>query len=173
MKRFINTVFFCIEYVRFFLNYRRLDETLVVFDIDNTLANTWPTLLSFAGRHSERLLRLEVFSDVKSLLLSYRCRGYRVVIVTARNYGSYFTTKKWLVDNGMGGFALYVVRTPLDKVALIRCVRTRVVFYDDMSYGHESGTVKFYDDEIKLLTGMGNVMYYGYDYLTGLQNESK
>lgn len=47
------------------------------------------------------------------------------------------------------------------KNRFIKKNKQRVYFYDDMTYNHEKGLMKYYEDEIKLLGQLSHVKYYG------------
>lgn len=141
---------------------------LVIFDIDNTIADTWPSLKSKYNSERDRLSTLPIFDGVKKVLLRHSNEGNSIVYMTARDFRTYFITKRWLKLNGINFGSVIIVSKPSVKINLIKKINRRVVYYDDLSYGHETGRVAFYP-EIKQIRECTHVEYIGYDSIVKLQ----
>ena len=147
----------------------------VIYDLDNTLYDTWPTLLKrnrdsralFVLSEVTRLIRLKSFTNVKNhIKQSMHAPDYFVVFLSARNKLAYIPTLLRLIfDFGNPlNFKLILVPTALQKIAIIKNLMRKnevSLVVDDLSYNHENGDVKIYDEvvkeildlNIKILTG--------------------
>ncbi len=151
--------------------YTLHEKKIIIFDIDNTLANTWPSFNSDFNSTNDRLINLPIFINVAEIVSKYISKGHRVVFLSARNYTTYFITKKWLNENGFIKFFLFIVETPSDKLRVLNFLKKKkIIFYDDLSFGHEKGKIEYYEKEIIQIKKMQHVLYFGYDFLLKLQN---
>lgn len=150
-------------YYRFINNQRT--KKLIIFDIDNTLADTWPSFMSNWQSESERLLALPIFGGMKRLVHKEVGNGNTVLFLSARNPRYHFVTRKWLDKNGFYNIPFILVENPNDKINYIKNATGVVDFYDDLSFNHENGKVIFYQTIIDQIKGFGNVTYYGYEYI--------
>lgn len=143
------------------------NRSLYIFDIDNTLGNTYPTLTRRYQSENERLLSIPVFPRMKKLLNSLlKSPSRKVVFLTSRSYLDWRTTHQWLIQNGIlvTKSDIIIVSSPAQKIDFIKRIIPRqkqVTFIDDLSYNHENGQVKFYDTEIQLISGL-SLRYIGY-----------
>ena len=81
-------------------------DTLVVFDIDNTVADTWPTLVDNHQSSWNRLSSLKAFEGVVNLIRDFSISGEKVIFISARDNRFHFLTRKWLVKNVVKDFDL-------------------------------------------------------------------
>lgn len=146
------------------------ESRIYIFDIDNTLADTWPSLNMSHKNENTRLCSIPVFENIKNLIIKCIKDGDYVCYLSARDWKSYFTTKKWLKKNGLPSSNLFFVRNPMDKVELLSTISHKIYLYDDLSYGHETGVVSFYNQEIDAISKMPHVVHCGYYQLKKLQN---
>lgn len=151
-----------------FCKYKNYDS-VCIFDIDNTIANTWPSFNKVYKNTNERLLSLEVFSPMIEKVHHYYKTGHQVLFLTARSYRSFYITKKWLKKHGIYKSNLIIVNNPMEKIELIKSLNKSIIYYDDMSYNHENGEVKFYDECIREIDKMKNIKYYGYKEIRQMQ----
>lgn len=174
IKRYLKYLYLKITFLIFyilFLKYTFRKRKIVVFDIDNTIANTWPSLLCKYNSEEDRLLSLPVFDKVVEIAKSHMASGEKIIFLTARDYRQYFATIKWLKNIGFAKANLVMVTKPLDKIFMLKKIsKINIVLYDDMSYNHENGCVQFYNKEINLISQMKNIKYFDYNYLTKLNN---
>ncbi len=143
-----------------------------IIDIDNTIADTWPTLKSIDNEYL-RYKNLFGFQKMISYLKTKKLeKNVHFVFLSARNPRHYFVTKKWLKNQGFTSVNLILVPSPHDKLEIIKLIpkRKSIFIYDDLSYNHENGEIKFYSEIINELKDMKNVCYYDYEFLKKYQN---
>lgn len=168
-KNFVYKFLFYYFYIKFKLIIK---NTNVVFDIDNTLAISWPSLVNGCDNEFRRLKNLSVHNNVLNLVNKYLENGENIIFLSARDYRYYMVTRNWLRRHINGQFGLILVSKPSEKVSLFAANGHRkFVFYDDMSYSHENGIVKFYHQEINAIKKLDFVDYYGYYDLLRLQGD--
>lgn len=168
LKRILNKISgMIIHFTRFiFLAWRHREKTIYVFDLDNTLGNTYPTLINRNFNELERLKNIEPFERMCRLANSIAQSPSRTVFVlTARQYSTQQVTEKWIENAGIAISAahIFIVLSPMQKVWLLHVASfycKRIVFIDDMSFNHENGVVKFYEKAINALPK--RVKYIGY-----------
>jgi len=146
-------------------------KTIYIFDIDNTLADTWPSFNIYRVKTTrKRLLSLAIFINMRNLILKVmNSTGSRkVIFLTARSYLSYLLTYYWLKTNAISVelFDIIIVNTPDEKVQLIQQLSKQkmVVYFDDLSYNHENNEVKFYEQEINEFKKL-KIKYYDYIWI--------
>lgn len=150
---------------------RRGDE-VIVLDIDNTLADAWPSFLRPFDSHRARLANLEVLPNIKEAVHDPAVGdGATIVYLSHRNLWEWPVTYRWLRTHGFVVRAdrLLLVPSAAAKVPLVRRMaegRT-VTMWDDLSFGHETGEVGFYDDVIESLAGV-SLTYRGWADIVGL-----
>lgn len=156
----VNKLYFSLKFI---LLINKEAEKIYVFDIDNTIANTWPSFLQGYSTMEERLLSLAVFYKMREYILDISSQGSKVVFLTARPYSTYNLTFLWLNSLGLikNKNDLFLVLKPLEKIDLLKKIHKEVNFYDDMTYNHEKGDMKYYENEIRLLKQLSHIKYYG------------
>lgn len=166
----VNSVIFACyrrRFVEFFSNVQ--NEKVYIFDLDNTIANTWVTFLQKYDNHKERLRSIPVFLGMKKYLDNrIDCK---IVILTAREYWYSGITKKWIEDNNIKYDLLIIVPKPKNKIELLSKIAINCLYLDDLSYNHEHGEIKFYEDEINQLSKMKNIQYIGYKEIAEINGE--
>jgi len=144
----------------------RADDRTKVYlvDIDNTLAHSWPSLQQYVYRNEQhRYASLPIFIGMRNFILDKIRQRHRVVFISARSYQSYFTTCKWLISCGIRASELILVPGANLKLFYINYLISKgipVVYIDDLSYNHEHGEVKLYDDLIREVSCM-SIDYFG------------
>lgn len=138
---------------------------LFLFDIDNTLADSWHSLLISGWKNqNRRLASLAVFLRMRRLVLLLQKSPFnQIVFITARSNYSWMTTHRWLDSIGISvsRFSVIVTRTPDEKVELLRLIRKiNTYFIDDLSIQHETGNPQIRTDLIKLIQQLP-LRYYG------------
>lgn len=156
-----------VHFSRFlFTSWKNRKKSIYVFDLDNTLGNTFPTLINRNPNELERLKNIQPFERMCRLAHSIANSDSRTVLVlTARQYTAQQVTEKWIENAGIGisPAHVFLVLSPMHKVWLLKVASLfckRIVFIDDMSYNHENGEVKFYEKAIAALPR--KVKYIGY-----------
>ena len=149
-----------------------IKDRIVVFDIDNTIGNTWPTLNREYKSETRRYMNIEIFPRVRKILESYVAAKFHVVFLSARPYRSFYITNKWLKKNGISHYTLILVPTAQYKIEYLSIINRETDYFDDLSWNHENGHVRFYDDVIDEVKRMRFVKHYDYEYLLRCRNEN-
>jgi hypothetical protein len=134
-------------------------KNIYVFDIDNTLADTWISFHNYDDRvqHFERLSTLAIFINmyniIKKIVLS---KGNTIIYLTARDFRDYNVTFKWLFNNNIevNYRNLFLVPGAYYKLKFIRLLIKRnhtITYLDDLSYNHEKGQIQYYQKIINEL----------------------
>jgi len=174
VKRAVESIAGVIGWAQISLIRRRTSagDAIVVLDIDNTIADAWPSFLTPFASHRSRLAGLEMLPNVKEIAHDRaRAEGAAVVFLSHRNLWEWDVTYRWLRDHGFAVRAdnLVLVPTPAAKLPhLRRLARDReLTVWDDLSRGHETGTVTFYAEVIAALAGV-SLTYKGWDDIVTL-----
>lgn len=136
-----------------------LDPLISVYlvDIDNTLADTWPSLCGKVyGNERDRYRSLSVFLGMRKLIV-HQLTMAKVIFISARGYLNYQVTKQWLESCGLGGADLILVARAADKMYYLKrliSMGISTVYIDDLSYNHEHGDLKMYHEIIIELKGL-------------------
>lgn len=96
------------------------ENKVYIFDIDNTIANTWPSFLQSYSTLEERLLSLAVFHKMREHILDISSKGNKVIFLTARPYNTYSLTFTWLKNLGLIENKYDLVSKPLEKIDLLK-----------------------------------------------------
>ena len=151
----------------FYYCYR--NSKIVIFDIDNTICETWPSLLNPNINNKERWRSLVPYDRISKLILTYHLEGFEVIYLTARPWSSYFVTKKWLKEYNLPFKNVVITLKAEYKIYFLKVLKQEYSYFDDLSYNTEKGQVKFYMDVINFVKEKSNITYYGYDYLLRLE----
>ena len=168
-------IFYKLKFI-VFLNYKIKNKKIVFVDIDNTIADTWPTLIGGNYKNDfDRHSRIPLFSGMKNFINSnYSNESYTIIYLSARSFRLYNVTNNWLHGNNISYsnsllilvpkliFKLYFLKKALNK-------KFEIVYIDDLSYNHERNDIKFYDsiiNEVKKL----KVNYIGFEEINKINN---
>jgi hypothetical protein len=155
-----------IYYLRFLF---RNHKNIVIFDIDNTISNTWPNLGSNSYRESYSIA--EPFMNVVRLIENLQKNKIPILYLSARSYHYYSLTKKWLKKCKIYNGNLILVNKPVDKIAYISYFNDKkVILFDDLSYNHENFQVKFHTDVLEYIKREKFIIHIDYIQLLFLQN---
>lgn len=136
------------------------DRPVLVLDIDNTLADAWPSFQRPSRSERERLASLCPLPGMQAATIAVGAVGTPVVVyLSHRALWHWGITRAWLRGAGydVPAASLILVSDPSEKVAHLRALcradgeagAGRVVTYwDDLSHGTEHGETKLYDDVI-------------------------
>jgi hypothetical protein len=147
----------------FRLNNIRKDSIIHIYDIDNTLVDTW----KYINTNDKYILRkLEFHAEMKKLVNGSYSNSH-VLFFTVRSLNNWNDTRIWLSLNlfKFRWFHLYHFSSPSHKVDFVLQLNNmgyKIVFTDDLSYNHENGKVKFYNEEI-IRVKNSDVSYVSYD----------
>lgn len=152
------------------------NQTLVFIDIDNTIADTWPSIKSAKySNEFERHKNLIAFEGMKKYIQSqFRGGQHKVIYLTARYFNLINVTKSWLLSNGFfyRKDNLILISKPRLKPTFLKLAinkNYKVIYIDDLSYNHENGEIKFYENVIKEVEAM-SVSYIGYKEINKINN---
>lgn len=137
-------------------------DEVVIFDLDNTLLDTYP-LLNFMGLN-DVFRNVNIHSGMMSVFHEYSKKNVFLFILSSRKINYYGITNQYLIQKLNTKVPFFLVSKPLKKIIFFHyCAKLfkKVTLYDDLSYNHENGEVKFYHDiinEVKKLP----ISYFGY-----------
>lgn len=148
------------------------ERALVVLDVDNTLADTWPTLIGRRRSHRRRLRDVEPLPGIRAVAHDRaRSDGAGVVFLTHRPLWCRRVTRRWLRRHGYAATRRNVVLVgrPASKVRLIRRLSSgrRTTVWDDLTWGHEDGQVRRHRDVIDAIGRLG-VEHRGWDEIVAV-----
>jgi hypothetical protein len=145
---------------------------IAFIDIDNTLADTWPTLVPGMLFESEsyRISSLKPLQGSIDYIRKNFTEDCLCVYLTHRPISKYFVTKSWLIENTTykNKDAVYLVSAANKKIHFFeKSVKIKNKFksisvIDDFTYGHESGSVKYYTEIITKVNQLP-IDYVGYE----------
>ena len=177
----ISIVFILISFLA--LNIKR-KKNIFIFDIDNTICDTWKSLprtktrdLSYIINERKRVNNLLIFPRVKELLNEKIDNNKNAVfLLSARNIYLWDKTYNYFRNNNLkiSIFSIFLTPKPNDKLILLRLIlflknkEQKINYYDDLSYNHEYGNVFYYNHIINNVRKM-NLKYYDYSYIKKLQ----
>lgn len=171
MKKYIKYVlyFFIKKYFKTKFNSFMRDSNKAntwVVDIDNTIADTWRNY--FDKKNPIGYIDLPPLEGMCQLLRTNQ-KETNIIFLSARHYASFWVTKKWLKKQGFDvNQNVILVGHPMEKYELIAplCAtsKSKITFFDDLSYNHENGEVKFYNTVIEKVHQLP-VTYIGYNDL--------
>ena len=156
-KRILKSLIFFIIKKIYWLNFlkfiKKVDNQseLIIFDLDNTLANTFPYLKNnnLKEVYSQVPVHIGMIRIFKDCILSNK----NVIILSARSFRYHSITRNWIDSNlhGIKKPPLFLVPTAEDKLPYLKKAlhqTNKITYYDDLSYNHENGQVKFYNSLI-------------------------
>tara|TARA_B110000908_G_C10167692_1_gene409250 strand:+ start:683 stop:1132 length:450 start_codon:yes stop_codon:yes gene_type:complete len=141
----------------------------LILDIDNTIANTWVYLKNKQSETNISYKDIPVLSKTLDHIATYYAT-LPIVFLSHRNVMTFNETSQWLNQKiTKKEHLLVLVSNPYDKLYYINMVlkKSKVIYYDDLSYNHEKGIVFFYDkiiNEVKKL----DLIYYDYEFIKEL-----
>lgn len=128
-------------------------QRIIIYDIDNTVANTFQFIIDNGYIDFKKL---SIFEPMKKKILSEMENDSNLVLFfSARPLKSYLKTLTWLKGHGILKHitSVYLFKSPMHKVKMIEkmCLNfsSKIIFFDDMSYNHENGEIKYYKEAIK------------------------
>jgi len=154
-----------------FILYKQKKTFIAIFDIDNTLADSWPTYCMNFISQKERLIHIKPFPRMTQVVQDYYLKGALVFFISARRYRDYRVTRQWLINQKIYRGNLIIVNSPEEKLKFLRLASQygAVDYYDDLSYNHENGEVKFYETCIRKVCMIPSVRYFDYHQIRKLQ----
>ena len=163
-RYFKNLVLYRINYFLFFqINNIKRGSIIHIYDIDNTLTETW----KYIKRNENDFYRNLYFSDGMKFLINDLYKNTYVLFFSVRPVTRWNDTRIWLSNNliKFKWFHLFLFSSPKHKIDFILKLHElgfSIVFTDDLSYNHENGEVKFYTEEISRIKKT-KISYVAYD----------
>jgi FMN phosphatase YigB (HAD superfamily) len=172
IRELVDNIFDSISFIIFKYKVSTLSkfDEVVIFDLDNTLLDTYPLL--------NKMELSDVFRNVKThlgminLFNEYSGKDVFLFILSSRKINFYRITNQYLKQNIITKVPFYLVSEPLKKIKFLKysviCFK-KVTLYDDLSYNHENGEVKLYHEiisEVKKLS----ISHYGYQEILKINN---
>jgi hypothetical protein len=150
---------------------------LVVLDIDNTLADSWPTYTRTWPDERTRLDAIEPLPGVKAIAHDAALeRGDAILFLSHRSWRRWRQTYRWLRRHGFAATPVNVVLVgdPRDKLEhLRRCSGAcDVAYWDDLSHSHEHGEALFHDELIDAVRSLP-LEYRGWDDIRAAVEEAR
>ena len=137
-----------------------------IFDIDNTLCNTWPTLRVIRTKliffrfidETRRISNIPIFENMATCVKRRKKRGdSNVYFLSARHWSLWPVTYLYLIRH-IGFFnPSHLILVPSAKLKIVsydrflRLFIGPIVVVDDLSYNTEVGETLFYHDVIEYL----------------------
>ena len=147
--KFVKFCYHLLIQLRLKIKFNKSDREIYVFDLDNTLYNTWPFLKNI---NEDLYGKVPIFEGMQNIVNNVS-KDVRLVFLTARKMKYYIATKNRLkFDFTESNYDLIMVNSAKDKIKYLEffiAKSTHVVYYDDLSYNHENGEIKFYDETIQ------------------------
>ncbi len=158
-----------------FIEQHKKANTIFFVDIDNTIADTWPTFLKKWPSEAERLSNIVPFAGMKNYLQTIHQQEETLIIyLTARNFRHTSLTQNWLQTHGFPQqrTMLVLVQSAHHKLRYLKIPEkhTAVTFIDDLCYGHEKGIVKKYETVIAAVKKLP-VTYIGAETIDNLNSQ--
>ena len=165
--RLIKLIYIFFIYLKIKNRFNNKSEIIYIFDLDNTIYNTWP----YVNKINKNLyIEIPIFNGMKEQVNSLSKKG-KVVFLSARNLRFIFQTKKRLkLDFPTINFQLILVDQPKDKLKYLKFFisnTSKVFYYDDLSYNHENNDLKLYNNTINEVLKLP-VEYYGLEVIKNI-----
>lgn len=149
------------------------NKRIIIFDIDNTLADTWPSISINNNNQFEIYKNLKLIKDAKTLVENSQNKFDEIIFLSARHPFYWNASNFWIKNNfDLQCFSLRLVPKVNMKVKYWKKLSkfNKITIIDDLSYNHENNEVKFYNTEISFLQKSKKIIYYGFsDISTGLK----
>lgn len=155
-------------YIRVILKmrFRSRRRSIVVFDLDNTLYNTWPYINTY-HKKQELYAKIPVFEHMRSNVFEAEKKA-TIVFLTTRKIKTLQSTRKRLEKDFKGmKYSLVMVDRSIEKLTFLKFFlkgADKVTYFDDLSFYQENGQEKFYDDVINKVKELP-LTYYGAEHI--------
>jgi hypothetical protein len=161
----------------FLIYFKYKNDSIVFIDIDNTIADTWPTLVNNSRKDElKRILKIPVLKGMQSFISKnyLNIPKTNIVYLTARHFSQIGVTNKWLLSNNFLDLNtdIIVVFHPSVKLHFIKKAvhkKLNVTYIDDLSYNHENNEIRFYDDIINEVSQLP-INYINYSKILNINN---
>jgi len=167
IKKYLYATFFKLFFLLFLRTSNRKND-IYIFVIDNTISDTWPELLTSSKKIAFH--NAKPFERVINLIENLYESDKVVFFLSARNYNYFGLTKKWLIKNKIYRDNVFLVDNVDEKFwYLNKCKKFKIYYFDDLSFNHERGDVKYYDQFIEKIAKLSNLKFYDHEKLKSIQ----
>jgi phosphatidate phosphatase APP1 len=147
-------------------------EHLLICDIDNTIADSWPSLVQKTNNETFRLLHLPVLQGTVNWLLQQK---KPIVYISARNFLTKNVTENWLQKNNLPYKKnhLFLVQKASDKLFFLQMAlasQKKLTYIDDLCYEQETGQPKYYTSLISQIRQMP-LTYHDLEFIEALNKK--
>lgn len=149
---------------------------IFIFDIDNTIADTLPSLeINIWKTESDRVKTLAIFVKMHRLLNSlYLNKRNTIYFLSARSYFSFKSTFNWLSNMKLPveKDKIFITRTAEEKKKIFEKLnldKLNIYYFDDLAYLESNNNIFFYTELIEYFRNLAKknkIKYYGFDELT-------
>jgi hypothetical protein len=147
-----------------FLKKNKARQKLHIFDLDNTLADTYPSLNN--PDKIKMYQELPIHESMVNIVNKEINKNELCIILSARDYKYKNPTRLWMNKHlSKKDIPFFLVPSAKDKLPYLEKATVsfrEVVYYDDLSYNHENGKVKLYSDIINKVRSMP-IKYFGHE----------
>lgn len=171
--------------INLLIHYIKRKKNIYIFDIDNTICDTWKSLprkktknFRYIRNEIKRISLLKIFTKMKEFILMVSSNNRNTIIfLSMRQIYLWNGTFKYLDKNKIINslFQIFLVSSIDDKYLIIsfcrKLTKSNIFYFDDLSYNHEYGEVKFYNNTIERIKKM-DLKYFGYNELKKFQSSS-
>jgi phosphatidate phosphatase PAH1 len=157
-----------LEKKKFIKSIKKTNHKVAIFDIDNTIADTWPKFISSIN-NLDAWKTVKIFDGVKKIIVDYISNDYKIYFLSARPLKVKNLTREWLEKNGLPTDNLYLTEEAVFKISFLKDINKKICYYDDLSSKTETGKTEFYDDVIRFVKNKPNITYYDYYYILEYQ----
>ena len=165
-KLFFN-FFISIDSFLFLIRFK--NSKLVIFDIDNTLCDTWPLFKNKELSNKNRWKQAKPFQSMIELVSTYKTKEFIIVYLSARPLNSKKLTRTWLKSYGLPNKNIYTSITAENKMLYLKKLNQKFDYYDDLTHGTEHGEIKYYNKVMDFVKAKPNINYYDYSQIRKIQ----
>tara|TARA_B100000482_G_C12521213_1_gene264545 strand:+ start:32 stop:547 length:516 start_codon:yes stop_codon:yes gene_type:complete len=162
-------IFYRLIYNELF-KFKLRNKKVCVFDLDNTIYNTWPELVKKSRVFSYK--NISIFNNMQ-MLVNKRYIESDIVFLSARKIKFYMQTFHILKrDFPNIKFTLILVEKTKDKLFYLDFLNEKskiLAYYDDLSYNHENDKIIFYKSVIDSVKKM-KINYFGLNEIIKINN---
>ncbi len=152
------------------MKYKSTNKNLYIFDLDNTLINTYPLLNTMNLKAAFKNADLHI--GMVNLFKDLQRKNENVIILTSRNIKYFLITKIYIEKKISTKSPFFIVSNPSQKIKFIKYGLNKfnkISYFDDLSYNHENGEVKFYNEIINEISKLP-IVYLGYHEILKINN---
>ena len=153
-------------------------KKIIICDIDNTIADTWPYLNKFHKKSLKNFyIDLPAIKPVIEYVLKDALDYDGIIFLSSRPIRSYKTTELWIRNNikyDINNILIILTKIPFKKLGYLDFLKSNNILlkvYDDLSYNHENGDVLFYDNVINSIKDK-KIKLVGYEKLKNIRENN-